>query len=139
MDATGLRVLVIDDDEDFSASVQSLLEAQGCAVRIADSGEAGLREVTEFRPHVIVLDIMMESTTEGYVVNQRLKFGLDFAEFQDIPIVMVSSIESSPDELYPWAGELPQIRPDWYLTKPLDIGRFLEVVEKAAARGFLRA
>jgi hypothetical protein len=31
------------------------------------------------------------------------------------------------------AGEVDMIRPDHYLTKPLDIPRFLEVVEKAAA------
>jgi hypothetical protein len=31
------------------------------------------------------------------------------------------------------AGELDMIRPDYYLTKPLDIPKFLEVVQQAAA------
>ena len=31
------------------------------------------------------------------------------------------------------AGELDMIRPDFYLTEPLDIPQFLEVVERAAA------
>jgi hypothetical protein len=32
------------------------------------------------------------------------------------------------------AGEVEMIRPDYYLTKPLDIPGFLQVVEKAASR-----
>lgn len=132
--ATGLTVLVIDDDEDYCASVQSLLEAEGHEVVVASSGEQGLQEITRSNPDLIVLDIMMESTTEGYVVNQALKFGEEFAAFHDTPIIMVSSIEASPDERYPWAGELGMIRPDWYMTKPLEIPRFLEIVSRAAAR-----
>jgi hypothetical protein len=49
-------------------------------------------------------------------------------------VIMVSSIEASPDERFPWAGEVDMIRPDWYMTKPLEISRFLEVVNRAAAR-----
>jgi CheY-like chemotaxis protein len=130
----GLTILVIDDDEDYCASVQSLLESRGCRVAVACSGQRGLEEIARQRPDLIVLDIMMESTTEGYVVNQALKFCSQFSEYQDIPVVMVSSIEASPDELFPRAGEVGMIRPDWYLTKPLDIPRLLEVIDKVAAR-----
>jgi CheY-like chemotaxis protein len=132
--ATGLTVLVIDDDEDYSASVQSLLESEGHEVVLASSGEQGLHEIARHKPDLIVLDIMMESTTEGYVVNQALKFSDEFAAFHDTPVIMVSSIEASPDERFPWAGEVDMIRPDWYMTKPLEITRFLEVVNRAAAR-----
>jgi CheY-like chemotaxis protein len=128
-----LKILVIDDDQDFRVSVRSLLESKGYVVLEADSGRAGLRKVVEQKPDIIVLDIMMECDSEGYGVNQAIKYQDAYAEFRDIPILMTSSIDLSPDERFPMAGEVDMIRPDFYLTKPLDIPKFLEVVQKAAA------
>jgi CheY-like chemotaxis protein len=132
--ATGLTVLIIDDDEDYTTSVQSLLESEGHDVVVASSGAEGLTAAASRVPDLIVLDIMMESTVEGYAVSHALRHGDDYAAVHDTPIVMVSSIAESPDERFPWAGEVEMVRPDWYLTKPLEIPRFLEVVHKAAAR-----
>ena len=127
------KVLVIDDDRDFRASVRSLLENHGYAVIEAESGKEGLQKLVEDKPDVILLDIMMECTTEGYGVNQAIKYQDAYEEYRDTPIIMVSSIEESPDERFPMASEVEMIRPDSYLTKPLDIPGFLEVVKKAVA------
>ncbi len=132
---TKKTVLVIDDDRDFAASVKSLLESEGYAVEWAESGKAGLRRLGEARPDLIVLDVMMESIVEGYAVNQAIKFQPQFEAYADIPIVMVSSIEESPDERFGRAGEVEMVRPTRYLTKPLDIPVFLEVVGKLTRRG----
>jgi hypothetical protein len=48
---------------------------------------------------------------------------------------MVSSIEESPDERFPMSPEAEMIRPDTYLTKPLDIARFLGILERAVGVG----
>jgi CheY-like chemotaxis protein len=127
------KVLLIDDDQDFRASVKYLLERSGYGVAEADSGHAGLLKVLEYRPDVIVLDVMMESSTEGYGVTYALKYLDEYAEFRSIPVFMVSSIEESPDERFPMSAEVEMIRPDRYLTKPLDIPRFLQLLEKAVA------
>lgn len=131
--AGNLKILLIDDDQDFRASVRSLLESHGYAVLEADSGKEGLRQVVEQKPDVIVLDIMMECDVEGYGVNQAIKYQDLYADYRNIPIVMTSSIDLTPDERFPMAGEVNMIRPDFYLTKPLDIPKFLEVVQAAAA------
>jgi len=128
-----LKILVIDDDQDFRASLRSLLESHGYMVLEADSGRDGLRKVVEQTPDIIVLDIVMECDSEGYGVNQAIKYQDAYADYRNIPIVMVSSIDLTPDERFPMAGELDMIRPDFYLTKPLDIPKFLEVVQRAAA------
>mgnify|MGYP001038870270 CR=1 FL=1 len=133
--ATGRKVLVIDDDPDFRESVDSLLESEGYEVLQASSGKEGLKRLREERPDVIILDIMMESIVEGYAVNQAIKFQPEYEAFARVPIIMVSSIEQTPDERFSRAGELEMVRPDRYLTKPLEIPRFLEVVEQAARRG----
>jgi len=131
--AASPKILVIDDDQDFRASVRSLLESHGYAVVEADSGKDGLRKVVEQKPAIIVLDIMMECDCEGYVVNQAIKYQDEYAAYRDIPILMTSAIDLSPDERFPMAGEVDMIRPDYYFTKPLDVPKFLEVVQRAAA------
>jgi CheY-like chemotaxis protein len=128
------KLLVIDDDRDFRESVRCLLESEGFTVVEAPSGDEGLRLLAEERPDAIVLDIMMRCCSEGYGVNQAIKFREEYAAYRDIPIIMASSIEQSPDELFPMAGEAAMIRPDYYVTKPLDIPRFLEVVRRAVGR-----
>lgn len=127
---TRAKILLIDDDHDFTASIGSLLESEGYAVEIADSGKAGLRCLVESPPDLIVLDIMMESSSEGYGVIQAVRFDERFRECRDIPVIMVSAVQTSPQELF-WkssAGEM--IRPDRYMAKPLDIPQFLQSVER---------
>jgi CheY-like chemotaxis protein len=128
------RVLIIDDDRDFTASVRAVLEREGYAVTAAGSGAEGLRKLRECEPDLVVLDIMMESSTAGYGVNEMIKHSGEYDTLNQTPVIMVSSIRESPDELYPRAPEAEMIRPDRYLTKPLDIPKFLEIVRKTLRR-----
>jgi CheY-like chemotaxis protein len=125
------KVLLIDDDQDFRASVRTLLESHGYQALEAGSGHEGLRMVVEHKPDAILLDVMMETSVEGYGVTHSLKYGEEYAEYRNIPVFMVSSIEESPDERFPMSAEVEMIRPDRYLTKPLDIQQFLQFLEKA--------
>jgi len=127
------KVLLIDDDRDFRTSLRAVLEARGYEVIEAESGKEGLKKIVEHHPSLIVVDIMMECCTEGYSVTQAIKFQRQYEAFRNIPIIMVSSIQESPDELFPMASEVDMIRPDTYLTKPVDIDKFVEVVERAVA------
>ena len=124
------KVLLIDDDSDFREAVKSLLESHGYNVLEASSGQDGLRMVAEHKPDAILLDIMMETSSEGYGVTHSLKYRDEYAEFRNIPIFMISSIEESPDERFPMSAEVEMIRPDRYLTKPLDIPELLRLLEK---------
>jgi CheY-like chemotaxis protein len=127
------KVLLIDDDRDFRTCLRTVLEARGYEVIEAESGKEGLEKIVEHHPSLIVVDIMMECSTEGYSVTQAIKFKHQYEPFRQIPIIMVSSIQESPDELFPMAGEVDMIRPDMYLTKPVDVDKFVEVVERAVA------
>jgi len=124
------KVLVIDDDSDFRTAVRSLLESHGYIVIEASSGHQGLPMVVEHKPDVILLDIMMESTVEGYGVTHSLKYQDEYAEYRNIPILMVSSIAETPDQRFPLSPEVDLIRPDEYLVKPLDIKQLLRLLEK---------
>lgn len=128
---TRAKVLMIDDDQDYRNSVRCLLESHGYEVVEADCGKDGLRKVVEHKPDVILLDVMMECDSEGYGVTQAIKYQDAFAEFRNVPILMMSSIQETPDELFPMASESEMIRPDCYIPKPLDAPVLLAAVEKA--------
>jgi CRP/FNR family cyclic AMP-dependent transcriptional regulator len=114
--------------------VRCVLDDAGYSVIEADSGRLGLEKLLEHRPDVIILDIMMDTLEDGYGVTHSVKFQEAFAEFRSTPIIMVSSIQQTPDERFPRSEEVGMIRPDFYLTKPLDFPRFLELVREATRR-----
>lgn len=128
------RVLVIDDDDDYRASLREVLESEGYEVIEADSGKIGLKKLVEYKPDAIVLDVMMESLEEGYGVNQAIKYQEAYEEFRGVPILMVSSIVETPQERYPRAEEVEMIAPNRYFTKPLEMSRFLEALRRAVRR-----
>jgi two-component system, OmpR family, alkaline phosphatase synthesis response regulator PhoP len=122
------RVLVVDDDADFIASIAMLLESQGYAVSSARSGKEALEKLRAEPPDLIVLDVMMEYDSAGYEVNSAVKFGAGFECFRHVPILMVSSIEIDPATRFHMAGEVDTVTPDRYLTKPVDVTTFLDTV-----------
>ena len=124
------KILIIDDDEDYRASTRALLEGEGYQVSEANCGRAGLEAARELDPDLIVLDIMMESPVEGYSVVQALKHRDEYQDVKQIPVLMVSSVSDDPGTLFGMTGEVGMITPDAYLTKPLEIPRFLQCVQR---------
>jgi CheY-like chemotaxis protein len=122
------KILVIDDDEDYCWSVQALLEGEGYEVACAMSGSQGLEMAISVKPDLIVLDVMMETMWAGYEVSQTLKFRSGYESVSRVPIVMVSSIEEHPAERFARSVDPTKVGPDVYLTKPLDVQRFLEIL-----------
>ncbi|MDZ7330794.1 MAG: response regulator [candidate division KSB1 bacterium] len=125
------KILIIDDDEDFRISIGTLLKSHNYEVLEAESGKRGLEMIKSEKPDLIVLDIMMETIDEGYLINQVIKFQKEYEEYKNLPILMVSSIQQDPLSRFPKAaGEVEMIMPDYYLTKPVDIPKFLDMVKK---------
>ncbi len=125
------KILVIDDDPDFRASVRALLESRQYDVLEAQGGQEGLDVLVRERPALVVLDIMMKCSCEGYGITWMVKEKEEFAEVRNTPILMTSTIELSPDERFGMCPEADLIRPDYYLPKPLDVPQFLAIVEQA--------
>ena len=128
MGTTAQKILIIDDDADFRASVTSVLQSAGYSICTAASAHEGLEKIVSDPPDLIILDVIMEYDSGGYEVNQAVKFRDEYLAERDIPILMVSSIQLDPATLYSRASEVSMITPDAYLTKPLDIPVFLERV-----------
>ena len=115
------KILIIDDDPDMVLAAQMTLEAGGHKIYTATNGTEGLEKIKEIIPDLIVLDVMMDTTTEGFQVSLNLR-SLDpeseFKDFRDIPIIMLTAIHTTtPLRFGPEDDYLPV---DVFLDKPLD-------------------
>jgi len=66
------KVLVVDDDPDFVDAVKSVIEKGGYQVDVAYDGKEGLERVSQSKPDVIILDVMMP-VMNGYEACKKLK------------------------------------------------------------------
>lgn len=92
------KILMIDDDPDIVFAVRMPLEACGHEFFSAGSGREGLQMVKSVRPDLILLDVMMESFTEGFHVSLALRDpspDSEYAPFRTVPILMLTSIHSA--------------------------------------------
>lgn len=126
--AKGL-ILIIDDDPDMAEALRMPLEATGYTVAHAGSGRVGLNMVQELTPDLIILDVMMETTTEGFQVSLALRSqdaDSTYAAYSHIPILMLTSIHSTtPLRFGPDQDYLPV---DAFIDKPIDPDELLAKV-----------
>ena len=117
------KILVVDDDQDFVESITLILDSAGYETLTANSGERCLEILQYEKPDLIILDIMMETITEGFNIGHEIKSN---PIYKDIPVIMVSSIKD--DKGFQIDKEF--IHADEFLNKPFDPNIFLECVKK---------
>jgi DNA-binding response OmpR family regulator len=129
------KILIIDDDDDLVHALRLPLEAAGYKVSRAASGNEGLQKIKEVRPDLIILDVMMDTTTEGFHVSLALRSPDPQSEYKDysrIPILMLTSIHTTttlrfgPDKDY-----LPV---DAFIEKPIEPAELLKTVREHLAK-----
>ncbi|MBN1661640.1 MAG: response regulator [Anaerolineae bacterium] len=129
------KILIIDDDPDLTEVMRLTLESKGYEVFSAAGGGEGLEKVVEIEPDLIILDVMMDSTTEGFQVSLQLRSpepDSRYAAYRDIPILMLTALHSTtPLRFKPDDDYLPV---DDFVEKPLEPGALVEKVEKLLAR-----
>jgi len=112
-------VLVVDDNDDNVRIVSTILLGRGFEVRIARDGKSALQSVEQYRPDVILLDIMMPGM-DGMQVLDALKTDPRSAS---IPVVMVTAKAHDEDVL---AGY--RYGADYYVTKPFTSRQLLYAI-----------
>jgi len=115
------KVLIVDDSPSQVKLMQGLLEREGYwPVGLIDPTKVEETIVNE-RPGVILLDVVMPDRN-GYQVCRDLKGS---AEFNNIPVIMVTSKDSVSDKFW---GE--QQGADGYVTKPFTREELLRAVRR---------
>ena len=87
------RILVIDDDSDFTYAVRMILEGEGYLVEEARSGAEGLQKMRANTPDMVLMDVMMANPLDGYYTTQEIA---DDPKLRNVPILMISSIADTP-------------------------------------------
>jgi two-component system cell cycle response regulator len=82
-------ILVVDDQVANVNLVRRWLEADGHTVVTAQTGEAALAAVAEFRPDAVLLDILIPPPS-GFEVCERIKKD---PETRHIPVVLMSGLQ----------------------------------------------
>lgn len=81
------KILMIDDDQDFTAAIKVFLEKEGFSFVSASMGCDGFNRFVEENPDLVILDVMMEYDTVGFDIAQKIKKAKP-----DIPIIIVTGI-----------------------------------------------
>jgi CheY-like chemotaxis protein len=84
-----ITVLLVDDDVDFVVANRTALEAAGYLVLTAHNGKEGLKVARENHVDVAVLDVMMDTPEEGFVLARDLRKD---EKTRRIPLVMLTSV-----------------------------------------------
>ncbi|MDM8532971.1 response regulator transcription factor [Anaerolineales bacterium HSG25] len=84
------RIVVIDDDPFILQLIEQTLEQEEYEVTFASSGLEGLRVVTDTKPHLVILDIMMPDI-DGWETCARIR------ELSHVPILMLTALGSRED------------------------------------------
>ncbi len=123
--AAGLFILIIDDEEEFARTLASRLELRDMRVRVAVSGEEGLRAVADEKPDVLLLDMRMPGLS-GVEVLKRLRRG-DVPGARALPVIIVSGHASEAD-----ARAAQDLGISGSVPKPVQFDDLLEAVNGAA-------
>ncbi|NIK76762.1 diguanylate cyclase (GGDEF)-like protein [Paenibacillus castaneae] len=118
------RVLVIDDDVDFVAYVKEFLEKQSYPVTIALNAERGLKLFYDWKPGLILLDIVLPDKSGMYVLNQMV----EKAKQGHIPIIMISANVSIENQIHAYRSGAMD-----FLAKPFDVDLLLALIDNRFA------
>ena len=87
------KILLVEDDTDLATAYKTRMEAEGFNVSRCDNGESALTMALDFRPDLIVLDIMMPRIS-GFDVLDILR---NTPETKNIKIIILSALSQPTD------------------------------------------
>ncbi|MBI2832909.1 MAG: PAS domain S-box protein [Acidobacteria bacterium] len=122
----GVRVLVVDDQEDERELFKAILAGRGARVRTAGSVSEALRIFGQWRPHVIVSDVAMPDE-DGYQLIEQIR-ALESAGGRAIPAVAVTAHARAEDRQRALAAGYQT-----YVAKPVDPVQFVNAVAGVSA------
>jgi two-component system alkaline phosphatase synthesis response regulator PhoP len=120
------KILIVDDDADFTAALSSFLEANGYQVLQAQDGSEGLRVAKAESPDLVLMDVMMRERTEGFFTAQEMR---RTPGLEKIPIFIVTSLYSQVPG-FRISPEASWLAHDAFFAKPVDPVQLLEKIRE---------
>ena len=124
--ATGLRVLVIDDNRDSADSATDVLRLLGNHVETAYDGRTGIAKAARLRPHVILLDLAMPGM-DGFEARRALR---DQPGSSQAFLVAMTGFGNEEDKRRTRDAGF-----DAHLIKPVELDALVALLNEARTRG----
>jgi PAS domain S-box-containing protein len=115
----GLRILVVDDNDDARMLLADILSELGHEVKMADSGPSALRLVRELTPEIAILDIGLPDM-DGYELATQLRPAVP-----GVRLIALSGYGQPADHASSKAAGF-----DRHLVKPVELRRLLEAISE---------
>lgn len=126
-----IRILLIDDDPDFIEANSINLDANGFDVLTASTVHEALRKVEEEQPSLIVLDLLMDNSDEGFTLARQIRINNKCTA----PFIMLSSVAHETGYSFIF-DEHPDYYPvDHFLKKPLSPSLLVQKIRSSLGIG----
>ena len=116
------RVLVVDDEPSITDAVATALRYEGFETMEVGAGRAAEQAIDEFRPDLIVLDVMLPDL-DGFAIARRLRDGN-----QRVPVIFLTAKDATEDKVAGLALA------DDYVTKPFSLAEIVARVQTVLRR-----
>lgn len=121
MELSTVNILLVDDEREFTETLAERMGLRGLVVRTAFSGEEALKRITESKPDVVVMDVMMPGL-KGLDVLRHIK-----ATTPEIQVILLTGQATTRDGV-----EGMKLGAFDYMLKPLELGDLLKKIGEAA-------
>ena len=92
---TTKRVLIVEDDQDYRVRMQDFFSSNGFGVQVAETGEEVMEKVLVYKPHIIILDLLLPKV-DGFEVLKRIRTYPD-PDVANTAVVVLSNLSSESD------------------------------------------
>lgn len=126
------KIVIIDDDPDLVEGMTIILEANNYDVRSAGNGSEGLGLIKEIHPDLIILDVMMDTITEGFQVSRQLRNQDPESEYRlysNIPILMLTAISQKMHMEFSPSDDGDYLPVNEFVDKPIRFEALLEKIK----------
>jgi DNA-binding response OmpR family regulator len=113
------KILIIDDDLDILASLQSLLSLNNYQVDITSRWHDVFEKINTFQPNLIILDVFL-SGIDGRNICKQLKTE---TATRHIPVIMFSANEAVADHIFAYGA-------DDFLSKPIELPQLFDKLKR---------
>jgi two-component system, OmpR family, response regulator len=122
-----VRILVVDDEESITDLLATALRYERFEVEVAHSGREAMRAVGSFRPHLIVLDVMLPDW-DGFEVTKRLA-----DQRERVPVLFLTARDATGDRVRGLT-----LGGDDYVTKPFSLEELVARIRAILRRSYDR-
>lgn len=119
-------ILIIEDQSDIRKLIRMTLELGDSEIHEAENGESGWHMVTALRPDLVLLDVMMPGSLDGYQVCQKIRMDPALSK---TPVVLLTARGQQSD-----FDMGRKVGVDAYLTKPFSPLELIDTVDAQLAR-----